>query len=70
METQELGMQGQAGIVAQAIMDLTDANISPAAHTTAWETEVAFLRDDACAGEPTAYQEEIDRVIEVATALD
>lgn len=70
METPELGMQGQAGIDAQAIMDLTDANLSPAAHSLAWENEVAFLRDDALAAEPAAYQEELDRVIEVATALD
>ena len=51
-----------------ALVDLTEANVSPAADGEAWKTEVDFLtREESAVRAPT--QEMIDEVLEeVATS--
>ena len=34
-------------LLSQAIVELTEANLTPAETTPAWSEEVAYLRDDA-----------------------
>lgn len=46
----------EGAIVALAVADLADANISPAA-TAAWDAEVSARRDDAAADVPAEVQE-------------
>jgi hypothetical protein len=51
-----------------ALMELTEANVSPVADTEAWETEVEFLQQDGVET-PQPLQDAIDDVLEVVTIL-
>lgn len=54
---------------AQAIVELTEANISTAGDGVEWEREVAFLREsgeDAASG---AAQSEVGDIMDLSTAL-
>ncbi|HEY8601325.1 MAG TPA: hypothetical protein VIL85_23055 [Thermomicrobiales bacterium] len=58
-----------AVITTQAIIELTEANVSSAGHGDEWEREVAFLHDSAAGDAPGAGLIEFGDTIELATAL-
>ena len=51
-----------------AIMDLTEANVSPAPDTPAWDTELRHLRADAAGQSITPQEAVVGDIIEEATA--
>jgi hypothetical protein len=55
-------------VTAQAIIELTEANVSASGHGDEWQREVAFLHDSADIG-PGSQSDDLDEMIEFATAL-
>ncbi len=51
-----------------AIVDLTEANVSPVPDTPAWDAEMSHLRADAAGHRITPQQAVVDDIIDKATA--
>ena len=58
----------ERAFTAQAIIDLTEANVSASGHGDEWQREVAFLHDSTD-GAPNARSTDLDEMVEFATAL-
>lgn len=54
---------------AQAIIELTEANVSSNGHGDEWQREVAFLHDPPDETAPGSRPDDFDEMIELATAL-
>ncbi len=53
-----------------AIIDLTQANVPPVAGTAAWDTEMAYLREDRAADSTAPSQparSDLSDIVDVAT---
>lgn len=68
MAAESTNTEGHSAFTAQAIIDLTEANVSAAGHGTDWEREVAFLHDST---EESAgpSQAEFGEAIDLSIAL-
>ncbi len=56
-------------LTAQAIVELTEANVSPVGHGAEWEREVAFLRDSGDDAAFGAFQSEVGEVMDLSSVL-
>ena len=60
----------ETAVTTQAIIDLTEANVSANGYGDEWRSEVGFLRDSAEPAEPAAsFATDLGDVIDYSTAL-
>lgn len=56
-------------LTTQAIIELTEANVSASGHGDEWEREVTFLHDSAADKAPGPGSDDLGEVLDLATAL-
>lgn len=59
----------ERALTQQAIVELTEANLSTASDNSEWGQEVQFLRESDGARRGTLPQDEVDAVIDLSTLM-
>lgn len=59
----------ERALTRQAIVELTEANLSTASHESEWDQEVEFLRESDDDRRGTLPQAEVDAVIDLSTLM-